>query len=82
MTVDGAFSHFEHGPEQSISLREKPVQGPGHGHMYIIRLVQMHESFRKPELLALAELQGIDMKIVEYHKDVGEFYYFHASFTY
>ncbi|KAI5284978.1 hypothetical protein KEM54_000914 [Ascosphaera aggregata] len=33
---------------------------------YIIRLAQVHESFRKPEIEALATLQGIDVDFVYY----------------
>ncbi|KAF9873713.1 RNA methylase family protein [Colletotrichum karsti] len=33
---------------------------------YLVRFSQAHESFRLPELQALADLEGIDMKVVEY----------------
>ncbi|KAI5209656.1 tRNA guanosine-2'-O-methyltransferase [Aureobasidium subglaciale] len=33
---------------------------------YLIRLAQMHETFRKPELEALAVLHNVDLKILEY----------------
>ncbi|KAF2657545.1 tRNA guanosine-2'-O-methyltransferase [Lophiostoma macrostomum CBS 122681] len=36
---------------------------------YLIRLVQMHESFRKAEIQALAEVAGVEIKVVEYHED-------------
>ncbi|KAH7130784.1 tRNA guanosine-2'-O-methyltransferase-like protein TRM11 [Dendryphion nanum] len=36
---------------------------------YLVRLVQMHESFRKAELQALADLINIDLKIVRYFED-------------
>ncbi|KAF2463138.1 tRNA guanosine-2'-O-methyltransferase [Lindgomyces ingoldianus] len=36
---------------------------------YLVRLVQMHESFRKAELQALAELAGVEMDIVKYEED-------------
>ena len=38
---------------------------------YLIRLVQMHESFRKAEIQALAELAGVEVDIIEYHEDVS-----------
>jgi len=37
---------------------------------YLVRLVQVHESFRKPELQALADLLGIDLEIVHYKENV------------
>ena len=33
---------------------------------YLIRLVQMHETFRKPELDALADLAGLDIQWLSY----------------
>lgn len=39
---------------------------------YLIRFVQMHESFRKPETDALATLAGIDLEWVFYSEDVRE----------
>ncbi|KAF4902238.1 tRNA (guanine(10)-N2)-methyltransferase [Colletotrichum viniferum] len=33
---------------------------------YLVRFSQAHESFRLPELQALADLEGIQMKVVEY----------------
>jgi tRNA G10 N-methylase Trm11 len=38
---------------------------------YLIRLIQIHETFRKPELEALAEIANIKMEIVFYSADVG-----------
>lgn len=38
---------------------------------FLVRFVQMHESFRKPELEALAILANVDMEIVEYSEYVG-----------
>lgn len=38
---------------------------------YLIRFVQMHESFRKPETDALAELAGIELQWVFYSEHVG-----------
>jgi tRNA G10 N-methylase Trm11 len=40
---------------------------------YLVRLVQVHESFRKAELHALAELAGTDIEIAKYDEDVGLF---------
>lgn len=37
---------------------------------FIVRLVQVHETFRKPELEALAILANVKLHIVEYHTDV------------
>ncbi|KAG8626826.1 hypothetical protein KVT40_005771 [Elsinoe batatas] len=34
--------------------------------LYLIRFVQLHESFRLPELRALAEFHGIDLDVVDY----------------
>ncbi|TEA18152.1 tRNA (guanine(10)-N2)-methyltransferase [Colletotrichum sidae] len=36
---------------------------------YLVRFSQAHESFRVPELQALADLEGIEMKVVEYNLD-------------
>ena len=40
---------------------------------YLVRLAQIHESFRLAELHALAELAGVDkeMEILRYDDDVG-----------
>jgi tRNA (guanine10-N2)-methyltransferase len=43
---------------------------------YLVRLVQVHESFRKAELLALAEVAGVQIEILRYLEDVS------ASLTY
>lgn len=37
---------------------------------YLIRLAQMHETFRKPELEALAALHDVDLEILEYSDQV------------
>ena len=37
---------------------------------YLIRLVQAHESFRKSEIEAIAELSGLDLEIISYAEDV------------
>lgn len=47
---------------------------------FLVRFSQAHESFRLPELQALADLEGIDMKVVEYSLDVSlEFHQFHMA---
>lgn len=38
---------------------------------YLVRFVQMHESFRIPELQAAAELAGVPLEIVDYSDDVS-----------
>lgn len=38
---------------------------------YLVRLAQIHESFRKAELHALAELVGVKLEIIQYDDDVG-----------
>ena len=38
---------------------------------YLVRMAQIHETFRVPELRALATIEGIDMEIVEYSDDVS-----------
>ena len=40
---------------------------------YLVRLAQIHESFRKAELHALANLAGVELEIVKYDDDVGSF---------
>jgi hypothetical protein len=37
---------------------------------YLIRLAQMHETFRRPELESLAELHNVDLEILEYSDEV------------
>ena len=37
---------------------------------YLIRFAQAHESFRKPEIEALATLAGIDIEFLVYHEHV------------
>jgi tRNA (guanine10-N2)-methyltransferase len=37
---------------------------------YLIRFAQTHESFRIPELEALAQLQGTLLDIIEYNDEV------------
>jgi tRNA G10 N-methylase Trm11 len=38
---------------------------------YLIRSAQHHESFRRPELEALAALSRADLKIVEYDQEAS-----------
>lgn len=38
---------------------------------YLIRFVQMHETFRRPEIEALAELASINIEFLSYFTDVG-----------
>lgn len=38
---------------------------------YLIRLIQIHETFRKPELEALAEIGNIKLEIVYYSAHVS-----------
>lgn len=38
---------------------------------YLIRFSQSHETFRIPEIEALASLAGIDITIVDYRIDVS-----------
>jgi tRNA (guanine10-N2)-methyltransferase len=39
---------------------------------YLVRLVQVHESFRKAELQALADVAGTDIAFASYDEDVGK----------
>jgi len=48
-----------HGLTQDLDMQE-----------YLIRLIQVHESFRQPELLALTKLAGIDIEILHYSEKV------------
>jgi len=38
---------------------------------YLVRLVQMHESFRKAELQALADVAGVPIYFIKYEKNVS-----------
>jgi tRNA (guanine10-N2)-methyltransferase len=42
---------------------------------YLVRLTQTHESFRRAELQALAELAGVEIEFISYHEDVGYFFF-------
>jgi tRNA (guanine10-N2)-methyltransferase len=37
---------------------------------FLIKFAQAHESFRVAEIEALALVEGLDMKIIEYSEDV------------
>ena len=37
---------------------------------YVVRFVQVHETFRIPELKALAYMAGVEMEILDYQTDV------------
>jgi hypothetical protein len=37
---------------------------------YLLRFIQTHETFRLPEIQALADLEGIPMEVVSYSLDV------------
>lgn len=39
---------------------------------YLIRFIQMHETFRTPETDALADLNGFKLHWVSYSDDVGD----------
>lgn len=39
---------------------------------YLIRFVHVHESFRRPELEALAELTGVQLEDLRYQSNVGQ----------
>ena len=39
----------------------------------LVRLVQVHESFRRSELVALAEISDVALEIKDYRDDVGGF---------
>lgn len=40
---------------------------------YLIRFSQSHETFRLPEIEALAIVEGIDLKVISYSLEVGVF---------
>lgn len=40
---------------------------------YLVRLAQCHETFRQPELQAVATLLGLEMEIMAYNEFVCEF---------
>ena len=41
---------------------------------YLVRLAQAHESFRKVELQALADIAGVPLHFVKYEEDVSTFH--------
>jgi tRNA (guanine10-N2)-methyltransferase len=40
---------------------------------FLIRFIQMHESFRKPETDAIADLLGLEIDWIRYAEDVRPF---------
>lgn len=48
---------------------------------YLVRLAQAHESFRKVELKALADLAQAPLEFVQYEEDVCIFYLEFCSST-
>lgn len=40
---------------------------------YLIRFSQSHETFRLPEMQALALIEGIDMKVIAYSLEVSRY---------
>jgi len=38
---------------------------------YLIRFSQSHETFRLPEIQALAVIEGVDLKVVSYSLEVS-----------
>jgi hypothetical protein len=49
---------------------------------YLVRLAQVHESFRRAELVALAELAGVEIEFVSYHEDVRLIQFLFPSFLF
>lgn len=41
---------------------------------FLIKFAQVHETFRLPEIEALAIVQGVDMKVLQYSLDVRFLY--------
>lgn len=41
------------------------------GTLYLVRFLQVHESFRRPELDALARVTGVKYEIVDYRDSVS-----------
>lgn len=50
----------------SASAKKKSIMP-----IYLVRLAQAHESFRKVELQALADLAGVEIEFVKYEEDVS-----------
>jgi hypothetical protein len=72
--------------EKSTSLetgakeKTKPKRKETENMEYLIRLAQMHETFRRPELEALAVLYNVDLEILEYSDEVWqETFHFNLS---
>lgn len=49
----------------SLAIQFRPMDE------YLVRFVQLHETFRLPELQALADFHGIEMEVVEYRASVS-----------
>ena len=47
---------------------------------FLIRLVQVHESFRKAEIHACAKLAGVEVEVVHYSEYVGLYLYLFLPF--
>ena len=47
---------------------------------YLVRLAQAHESFRKVELQALADIAGVSLHFVKYEEDVSSFSFTQQSY--
>ena len=48
---------------------------------YLVRLAQAHESFRKVELQALADIAGVPLQFVKYEEDVSSFSFTQQSYS-
>lgn len=48
---------------------------------YLVRLAQAHESFRRVELQALADVAGISLQFVKYEEDVSALLFLTACST-
>lgn len=48
---------------------------------YLIRFSQTYETFRLPEIQALAVIEGIDLEVISYSPEVGlaYFLYIHSN---
>lgn len=46
---------------------------------YLIRFSQTYETFRLPEIQALAVIEGIDLEVISYSLDVGPVYFISSS---
>jgi tRNA (guanine10-N2)-methyltransferase len=46
---------------------------------FLIKFASEHESFRLPEIEALADLEGVDLEVKEYNSDVRKTSYIHNT---